>query len=449
MIGEKLHAFGLFLAERLHPEKIGKGNQDLQQDLSALFGGGKIVLKEYYARKILMVLAILAAGVLLSLICFFAFRQGEESKRLKTLSRPGYGEGDRTEDLSVRVGEEDSLRELEVTVQERKYTDQERQEFLDQVLDSLDEILLGENESPDYVQEDLVFPESFADGLVSASWSLTPADVIGTDGHILKTEETGTIVEIRAVLSCGDLTEAYECSVRVFPPDLTGEERLLAAIREEVKRADEEEKHESELVLPASAAGEPLTWLRDVQNPWLSVLAMTLLTAICSYLLMDSRVHDKAEKRRDQLLLDYPDLMWKMTMLLGAGMSLQRVFVRIAEEYAKGQKKTRPRYVYEEVIRTCNEMKSGIGEAQAYERFGRRCQLPAYIRIGSVLSQNLRKGSRGLTALLESEAEASLNDRKNHARKIGEQAGTRLLLPMGLMLIIVLAVLMMPAFLSM
>ena len=104
--------------------------------------------------------------------------------------------------------------------------------------------------------------------------------------------------------------------------------------------------------------------------------------------------------------------------------------------------------MYEEITCTCYEMQSGIPEAQAYERFGRRCQLPEYIRLGSVLSQNLKKGAKGLTALLEKEAEASLNERKNHARKIGERSGTRLLLPMTLMLGIVLVILMVPAFLS-
>ena len=93
-------------------------------------------------------------------------------------------------------------------------------------------------------------------------------------------------------------------------------------------------------------------------------------------------------------------------------------------------------------------MQSGISEAQAYERFGKRCQLPEYIRIGSVLSQNLKKGAKGLTSMLEMEAEASLNDRKNNARKFGEKAGTKLLLPMILMLGVVLAILMIPAFLS-
>lgn len=104
--------------------------------------------------------------------------------------------------------------------------------------------------------------------------------------------------------------------------------------------------------------------------------------------------------------------------------------------------------MYEEVTAACYEMQSGISEAQAYERFGKRCQLSEYIRLGTVLSQNLKKGSSGLVQLLTMEADASLTERKNHARKIGEQAGTKLLLPMIVMLGIVLVILMVPAFLS-
>jgi Flp pilus assembly protein TadB len=210
------------------------------------------------------------------------------------------------------------------------------------------------------------------------------------------------------------------------------------------------------LTLPQTADGKQLTWLHSAENPLPSLLVLTVLLAFCTYLEMDSRIHQKAEKRKAQLMMDYPDLMWKMTMLLGAGLSIKGTFSRISSEYLREkkekekhrQRKDDDRYVYEEVTYTCYEMENGIPEAEAYERFGKRCQLPEYIRLGSVLSQNLRKGAKGLTALLETEAASSMNERKNHARKIGEQAGTKLLLPMVLMLVIVLVILMVPAFLS-
>ena len=192
-----------------------------------------------------------------------------------------------------------------------------------------------------------------------------------------------------------------------------------------------------------------MVWYRQQQAPVSSVLALTAVAVLCIYVQMDQQVHRRAETRRNQLLLDYPDLMWKMTMLLGAGLTIKGTFSRIVQEYQKNRGKTaRIRYVYEEMAYACHEMHSGIPEAEAYERFGKRCQIPEYIRLGSVLSQNLKKGSAGLTELLEKEAADSMVQRKNQAKKIGERAGTKLLLPMMLMLGIVLAILMIPAFLS-
>ncbi|MCC8050748.1 MAG: hypothetical protein LIP10_08835 [Clostridiales bacterium] len=455
---EGMEHLSAFLVEKLHLDQPVKGQREIHEELKVLSAGSRTAVKEYYIRKMMRILIILGAGFVLSGICFFAFYVGGGSTELNSVLRPDHGEGDRTESLTVQV--EDEVQEVKITVQERKYTDEEKQQILSRALKELEELLPGQNESLDYVQSSLAFADSLQDGAVSVSWTTDPYGVIGMDGSIVSAEaEEGTLVEIQATLNCDNLEATYCTFANVFPPDRTDEERLLEEIQEQVALADEENCYESELILPTSAAGKELTWLTEESaNPFLSILAMTLILAICVYLQMDEQIHTKAEERKKQLLLDYPDLMWKMTMLLGAGMSIRGAFVRISEEYQRKQKAdTRAekkktgapvRYVYEEVVRTCIEMQSGVGEAQAYERFGKRCQLPEYIRLGSVLSQNLRKGAKGLTALLETEAESSLNERKNHARKIGEQAGTKLLLPMILMLGIVLTVLMVPAFLS-
>ena len=69
-------------------------------------------------------------------------------------------------------------------------------------------------------------------------------------------------------------------------------------------------------------------------------------------------------------------------------------------------------------------------------------------KFGSLLSQDLKKGSAGLVELLEQEAENGMEERKSLARKLGEEAGTKLLLPMMLMLILVVVILMVPAILA-
>ena len=59
------------------------------------------------------------------------------------------------------------------------------------------------------------------------------------------------------------------------------------------------------------------------------------------------------------------------------------------------------------------------------------------------------RDSRRLLELLEAEETEAFAQRKENARREGEKAGTRLLIPMFGMLVIVIAIVMIPAFRSM
>lgn len=441
---------GEFLVRVLKLDGSGKGKLGLQQEIVSLSAGRKSSVREYYAKKIACFLAVLVGGMAVSLICLCIYLLRGEETKMQSVVRPGYGEGDRKELLTVHVEGEEEDRELEINVQERRYTDDEKQRLLDRALLELEQKLPGENDSLDEVRKNLVFPQSLAGGAVKASFLTIPYGVIAEDGSLTGSEdENGTQVEIQGTLTCAGMETVHTMFVKVFPPKLPEQERFMQSVRKEVEQADLRDSHEEMVELPRRVEDRELEWIRKTENPFPAVFMLTLILALGVWIEMDSVTHKRAEERKGQLLLDYPDLMWKMTMLLGAGLSMKGIFTRISDEYLREKKNSKKmRHVYEEVTYTCREMQSGIPEAQAYERFGKRCQLPEYIRLGSVLSQNLKKGSKGLTQLLETEAESSLTDRKNHARKIGERAGTKLLFPMMLMLGIVLVILMVPAFLS-
>ena len=149
------------------------------------------------------------------------------------------------------------------------------------------------------------------------------------------------------------------------------------------------------------------------------------------------------KKKQTALTMEYASFLYKLMALLRAGLTIRGAFERLAQS-----RQVREHYIDEEIRRCCNEMKSGVPEAQAYENFGRRCQLPEYIKMGTILAQNLRKGSDGLADLLEAEALRGMEERHQLARKLGEQAGTKLLFPMMLMFGVVLIILMAPALMS-
>ena len=95
------------------------------------------------------------------------------------------------------------------------------------------------------------------------------------------------------------------------------------------------------------------------------------------------------------------------------------------------------------------QMHDGVSETKAVECFGRRCLLQQYLRFCSLITQNMKKGAEGKLARLETEAMDSLERRKEHALQLGEKAGTRLLFPMMLMLLIVMGIFMAPSFMTM
>ena len=158
-------------------------------------------------------------------------------------------------------------------------------------------------------------------------------------------------------------------------------------------------------------------------------------------------LREKAEEeRKKQMIEDYPEVISKLTLLLGAGMTVRKSWRKIVNDYDSRIKQQGKRAVYEEMKYTCRQMDGGVPEAECYEKFGRRCGTQEYMRFGALLSQNLRKGTKGLNDLLRLEAIQSFEERKARARRLGEEAGTKLLLPMFLMLAEVLVIVVVPAF---
>lgn len=448
--------WGAFLVDLLKLNQPGKGNARLIGDLISLSAGKRTAVRNFYIHKVVVLTAVLAAGLLIAFVSALFYRGGE-NEEIKSLKRPGYGEGDRKEELAVQIEGQSEKQILEIRIQEQGFTEEEKQEIFRSAVEELEKVLPGENSSLDQVQKPLFLPQSLRNGMVAVSWMTIPYGMIGDTGELLGTaDENGTLVELQGTLSCAGEERIHSLYARVYPPELTEQEQFTQSILQQVELADQKDSHTKILKLPEQVNGRNLIWSSISENPCVKILILTAMAVVSVYILMDQEVHKKAEWRKNQLLLYYPDFMWKMTMLLGAGLSIRGAFTRISGEYLRekkesglsGAKEKEICYLYEEITYTCFEMQSGIPEAQAYERFGKRCQLPEYIRLGTVLAQNLKKGSKGLLAMLETEAETSLNDRKHHARKIGEQAGTKLLLPMVLMLGVVLAILMVPAFLS-
>jgi len=77
-----------------------------------------------------------------------------------------------------------------------------------------------------------------------------------------------------------------------------------------------------------------------------------------------------------------------------------------------------------------------------------RAGLLPFMKFSSILVQNLKKGNRNMVDLLRQEAAEAFQERKETVKKLGEEASTKLLGPMIILLFMVLAIILIPAFIS-
>ena len=149
------------------------------------------------------------------------------------------------------------------------------------------------------------------------------------------------------------------------------------------------------------------------------------------------------------MAVDYPQIVSKLVLYLGAGVSMRGAFAKIAEAYRSGAMRGgEERYAYEEIVLMCHELDSGISEAAAYTHFGLRCRSRRYTKLCSLLTQNLRRGNDALLAALQEEAQEAGEYRRLLAKQMGEEAGTKLLAPMMIMLTVTLVMIMVPAYIG-
>ncbi len=366
----------------------------------------------------------------------------------KILYREGSGQGKSTETLEVQIG---GIREkIDVTVSERAYGEDELKQIFSTASEQLTERILGDNESLDEVRSDLDLVTEIPKYGISVSWESDDYSVIDMQGKLNQEEltEDGRIVTLTAVLGYGEEKAAYEFCVRVFPPRAGSREQVLMELEEELEKADQQNRTGETMTLPEQIGGRKAEWSFPAETRAFGILVLGAGGAV---LLCVSEKQRKKEERKKEILqmkMDYPQIINKLTLYIGAGMTIRRAWFCIAQDYEKNREKTGKRKAYEEMVCTMNQIRGGGSEGECYENCGARCGITSYRKFGMLLSQNLRKGPRGITETLRREAEEAFEERMNQAKKLGEEAGTKLMIPMFLMLAVVFLIVIVPALLS-
>lgn len=374
----------------------------------------------------------------------------EVKEPIRVLERNPPGMGDK--EIQMEFQTEQGRFPVNLKLAERSYREDELETIFEQGRLWLDDVWLGENVSSQTVIYNLYFPTEIETLGLAVRWETESYRWVQTDGII--TDEAREMapldMTVRAVLSYGDKERTVDYPIRIITPEKDEKTVLQESVTKVLEGLQSDQKTEAELILPENIGEMSLTWYDREKTIWPKVFVFGNICLILVYFCQEERRMQQFKDREDGLRQDYPEIVYRFVLLIGSGMTVRAAWEKITSDYQRWRERTgKKRWGYEEMEMAVREMNYGIPELKAYESFGKRCGTQGYIRLSSLLIQQVKRGARGMNQLLVQEVGEAEALRRENARKSAEEAGTRLILPMILLMTVVFAVLMIPAFLSM
>ncbi|AHC18974.2 type II secretion protein F [Paenibacillus polymyxa CR1] len=156
-------------------------------------------------------------------------------------------------------------------------------------------------------------------------------------------------------------------------------------------------------------------------------------------------LHGKVQKREQQILMELPELLSKMMLLVGAGETVQRALLHCVER--KGANTEHP--LYRELRQTVAEWESGYSFQQAFEHLSKRCGIQEMTVFTTTVLLNMRRGGSDFVMALRELSQTLWGKRTSISRTRGEQASSKLVFPMALILLTVIVLVGAPALMMM
>lgn len=403
----------------------------------------------YDCQRIILIwiILILVQGMMLCAIL------GQSGKNLLKeqyyLERGEPGEGSRQ--VTLQVETEKEKKEVSIEVKERRYGEKEINEKFAEARTYVKEHYLGENISSKEIQQPLNLVQNIPESPISVRWKLDEEGYVNEDGSLNQMEiQREQEICITAILCYGDRQEKMELEGVIFPKKRSQKEKFWEDWSKALEEWEEKTAEKKVLALPKSINHTKLTYRENDQSVWNQILLLGILLCLILPFLLDYQTEQKIAKREQQLQREYPQIVERLILLIGAGLTVRGAWYRITEDYMQryDRNEIKEDFLYEEMLVTRRELDNGKGEAAAYASFGKRLSVVPYMRLSTLLAQNLKKGSDDLLGRMELEAADAFRERRDTAKKLGEEASTKLIFPMMLMLVIVFAMILIAAFYS-
>lgn len=148
----------------------------------------------------------------------------------------------------------------------------------------------------------------------------------------------------------------------------------------------------------------------------------------------------KVVEREQDIVMELPELLNKIVLLVGAGETVQKAILHCA-----AQKKGSGHPLYDELGVMVAEWEGGSSFQEAFEQFSKRCAVQEVSVFTTTVLLNFRRGGSDFVLALRDLSRVLWEKRKAIARTRGEQASSKLVLPMVVIFMVVIVLIGTPA----
>lgn len=141
----------------------------------------------------------------------------------------------------------------------------------------------------------------------------------------------------------------------------------------------------------------------------------------------ESTIQDVVKARAKSIERDFPTIVSTLALLVNAGLIVREAWDKIGRS-GEG-------VLYEEMRQATLKMENGTAEDEAYLEFAKRCGDEAVTKFAAALVQNLSKGNHELVLFLRQCSAERWTERKQAVRVKGEEASTKLMIPITIMMV--------------
>jgi len=155
-------------------------------------------------------------------------------------------------------------------------------------------------------------------------------------------------------------------------------------------------------------------------------------------------LNTKVQRRDQDILMELPELLNRIVLLVGAGETVQRAIVHCVTSQGE-----RDHPLYNELRKTVGDWNNGYSFQQSFEQFSRRCGVQEVTIFTTTVLLNFRRGGGDFVLALRDLSHVLWEKRKAVSRAKGEQASSKLVFPMVLIFFTIVVMIGAPAFMMM